>query len=365
MLTNVQVLAGATSVARFADVIVWFETGPQGGGVTLTQLLQAVEGVSTGSVPSRQMGARLAAVLNTGDASAVPALVAATPEAGGLRVVVHGWGAVVADGVHVPNGWVDQVIADRRTFFLGRNTVTPMAPVEGSTLDLEDGLVPGDGVSFALAAPQPAPPGRSTPPAAVPAAAPAAPPSPRPAPEAAPVAAAPPPAVGTPAAEPPAYEPPPSDPPPAPSAISSAGRPGDPGRPGEPVPTTWPPVGAPPGPAAAPPSTAPAGRLVLDDGSSAVLERTCVLGSAPHDSPAVQTGVAVPLTVLGPGVAPIHAEIRLEQGQPAVRDLGRAPTFLLWPGTASWAPLAAGQISTLTPGTRIALGQRTITYERP
>jgi len=342
VLTNVQVLAGATSVARYDDVVVWFETGPQGGGTVLTQLLQVVQGVSSGVVTPAQMGARLAAALNTGDASSVPAMVAATPENHGLRVVVHGWGAVVTDGLRVPNGWADQVIADRNTFFLGRNTVAPVAPVEGSTFDLEDGVVPGDGVGFALS------------------------------PANQPVAGA----VGpAPVGPGPGSAPPPSPPPQAGSRADSSPVAGPPG--------VFPPEGPsgtnpPPGPPApiiqtAPPSwdqspsgaPGPPGRLVLDDGSSAVLEQTCVLGSAPHGSPAVQTGVAIPLTVFGPGVAPVHAEIRVEHGQVAVRDLGAAPTYVLAPGMPSWLPLAAGQISPLAPGTRLALGQRTISYERP
>ena len=325
VLTNVQVLAGASSVARLGDVVVWFETGPDGGGVMLTQLLQAVQGVASGSVPSRQMGARLAAVLNTGDAQAVPALAAATPEEGGLRVVVHGWGAVVADGVHLPNGWVDQVITDRSTFFLGRNTVTPVAPNQSSIPDLEDGVVPGDGVSFSL----------STDPA----------PAPTPAPDPAPAAG--------PAAPGPAEGPPPlAWPPPRGPAVVHLSEPVQ--APAPPVATTPPAAGS-----------LPAGRLVLDDGSSAVLERPCVLGSAPQASPAVQTGVAIPLTVAGAGVAGVHVEVRVEPSGAAVRDLGSAPTHVLAPGSQTWMPLAPGQVIPVAPGTRIALGQRTFSYERP
>ena len=103
---------------------------------------------------------------------------------------------------------------------------------------------------------------------------------------------------------------------------------------------------------------------MLDDGSSAVLERTCVLGSAPYGSPAVQTGVALPLVVMGPGVAAVHVEVRVEPGNVAVRDLGSAPTYVLAPGGVTWAPLAPGQISALAPGSRIAIGQRTVSFER-
>jgi len=469
VLTNVQVLAGASSVARFDDVVVWFETGPKGGGELLAKLLHVVRGVASGSVPPSQMGAQLADLLTVGDDESVPALAAATPEDGRLRVVVHGWGAVVADGVWLSSGWADQVIADRTTFFLGRNTVTPVTPVEGSPFDLEEGIVPGDGVSVtrtpaARLAPVPtvavtaaAVPFPGAPPPADRAGAPDpwAPPEPAPAqasvqagppaagasdpwPEAdgpavtsasapAPVEDAPPstpvhdpdawsevegaavtatsaplddqppssPAAdadpwaapaGVPAAgEPPADEPPPSDPP-APAASPADSPWAGPGTGGgAPAPTIWPPPGVAPEPMGAAPRTPPPGppqpfgirpspsaapppapgRLVLDDGNSAVLERTCVLGSGPEASPAVQTGVALPLTVVGPGVSPIHAEIRVERHRVTVRDLGSAPTYILAPGGSSWIPLRAGQISELAPGSRIALGQRTVAYERP
>ena len=135
-----------------------------------------------------------------------------------------------------------------------------------------------------------------------------------------------------------------------------------PPSPPAPVPAPAPQCSA-PAPAPAPPP--PPGRLVLDDGSSAVLERSCVLGSAPHTSPAVQNGAAAPLTVVGPGVAPVHAEIRVEEDRVGLRDLGSGATYVLPPGAPTWSTLATGPIQLLTPGTRIALGQRTFSYERP
>lgn len=334
MLTSVQVLPGPRSVARLGAVVVWFETGPQGGGAVLTELLQEAQRVGSGSVPSHELGARLAGVLNAGSPEDVPALAAATPEDDGLRVVVHGWGAVVADGiVHVPNGWADQVITGSRSFFLGRNTVTPVPPAEGSVFDLEDGVVPGDGASFTLSSPQAASP--ALPPAAADPAAPppAAPPAPWP------------------AAPAPIAWPPPL------AAMRGRDRPHP--APWAPRPTSTAPR------AVGPVGSSPAGRLVLDDGSSAVLERTCVLGSAPGASPAVQTGVAIPLTVVGPGVAGVHAELRVDQAEVAVRDLGAALTHVLPPGALTWIALAPGQVVPLEPGTRIALGRRTFSYERP
>lgn len=299
VLTNVQVVPGTTSVTRLGDVVMWFETGPQGGGEVISHLLHAVRVVAGGSRPSSELGARLAEVLNSADPQEVPALVAAAPEEGGLRVVVHGWGTVVADGVHIPNGWVDQLLPSRNRFFVGRNTATPLTPTAGPDLVelvAEDRPVAGDGALFSLA----------------------------PAPAAAPAAPVPAPAGPSPAVAP------------------------------EPI--AWPPP---------PPAPPRPGRLVLDDGSTAELERTCVLGSAPHSSQAVQAGAATPLTLAGPGVAQVHAEVHVDHAHVAVRDLGAAATHVLAPGAQSWAQLSPGQITPIAPGTRIALGQRTISYEQP
>ena len=298
VLTDVQVVPGTTAVARFGEVLVWFEAGAHGGGLVLTQLLEATQGVASGSVPSSQMGARLAAVLNGGDVTSVPAMVAAAPEGDGLRVVVHGWGAVAADGAHLPKGWADEHLASQGAWFLGRNTAVASAPVAHSTLGPGDGVVPGDGLRFGLTA---------TPPAQA-----AAPEGPRPARSEGPL---------------------------GPGPSRSEG----PLGPGAPAP----------------------GRLVLDDGSMAVLARSCVLGSAPQLSPAVHSGAATPLTVGGPGIAAVHAEVHVGSGQVGVVALAPAVTYLLEVGAHSWVPLAAGALTPLAPGARIALGPRTISYQQP
>jgi hypothetical protein len=156
--TTVQVTPGATSVARFGDVIAWFETDATGGGVMVTQVIQILRSVASGSVPPHQLGPRLAAILNTGDLGAVPALVAAVPLADGLQVVVHGWGAVVADELRIPNGWIDEVVPGRRMWWIGRNTETPVAPVADAPIQLHEGVVPGAGASIAtLPDPEPEP----------------------------------------------------------------------------------------------------------------------------------------------------------------------------------------------------------------
>jgi hypothetical protein len=154
--TTVQVTPGITSVARFGDVVAWFETDASGGGVMVTQILQILRSVASGSVPHHQLGSRVAALLTTGDQGAVPALVAAVPVEGGLQVVVHGWGAVVADGLRIPNGWIDEVIPGRQAWWIGRNTATPVAPTPDAPIALQEGVVPGSGAGIAVE-PEPVP----------------------------------------------------------------------------------------------------------------------------------------------------------------------------------------------------------------
>lgn len=157
MRSAVQVTPGANAVGRFGDVVVWFETDPSGGGVMVTHVLQILRAVAAGSVAPHQMGARLAAVLTTGDHTAVPALVAAVPLQDGLQVVVHGWGAVAADGIRVTQGWVDEVLTGRLSWWIGRNTANPVPPSPRSVVELVEGLVPGDGAAIAVDPPPSAP----------------------------------------------------------------------------------------------------------------------------------------------------------------------------------------------------------------
>ena len=147
-------------MGRFGDVTAWWETGDEGGGVTLTQVVQLLRSVASGALAPGQVGARIAGVLTTGDPTAVPALVVAVPVPTGLQVVVHGWGAVVADELRIPNGWIDEVVTGRTAWWIGRNTATPQAPVIGAPVELLDGVVPGDGAGIALydaPAPEPEP----------------------------------------------------------------------------------------------------------------------------------------------------------------------------------------------------------------
>jgi hypothetical protein len=146
--TTVQVTPGVTSVARMGDVVAWYETDESGGGVMVTQILQLLRSVANGAIPHHQLGSRVAALLTTGDQGAVPALVAAVPVEGGLQVVVHGWGAVVADGLRIPNGWLDEVIPGRQAWWIGRNTATPVAPTPGASVELHEGVVPGSGAGI-------------------------------------------------------------------------------------------------------------------------------------------------------------------------------------------------------------------------
>ncbi len=187
-LTTAQVLTGTTLVARFGDLALWVEAGPDGGGPTLAAVLDAARAVGEGGAGAAELGPRLAAALNQGPSS-VPALAAVIADAGGLRVVVHGWGRYYGAGVDMPNGWVDQVVAWTDAAAIGRNTAALRFVEPGSPVNLRAGVVNGDALALFFT------PGQSTPAAAPPpvaAVAPApVPPMPAPTPAAADAWAAP------------------------------------------------------------------------------------------------------------------------------------------------------------------------------
>ena len=319
-------------VGRYGNAAVWFETGPAGGGATAAELLRVVREAGEGSVPAAELGARLAQILNSGGRSSVPALAAALATDEGVQLVVHGWGQVVTDGLRIPNGWVDQLLTGRASIWIGRNTANPQAPDPNSPFDLASGVVPGDGAALALDVTVTAPAAtRGFPEAAAAAAPPAAPL----APVAPPAPAAPPPA--------------------APPTVSAP----------VPQPPVFPPMEAPP--AAAPPAAAPHARLVLDDGAETIVSGNLVIGSLPGQAPAVLQGLAKAMVLVEPSgsVAAVHAELRLDGGQIAVVDAGSpGGTFVLPVGATSWQPVPAGQAMPVTPGTRVACGQRTFTLEK-
>ena len=303
MPNTVQVTPGESSVARFGEVVAWFETDSRGGGVMVTQVLQILRSVAYGAVAHHELGSRIAALLTTGEVGAVPALVAAVPVEGGLQVVVHGWGAVVADGLRIPNGWVDEVVPGRETWWIGRNTATPLAPVVGSPIALQEGLVPGIGAGIALEARSAAP------------------------------------VVEAPVLEAPVLE--------APAAESVFAPTADAEPPAD---------GVDAGESSA--------LLQLDDGTTLEITTGFVVGSAPESSRAVRQGLLQPLVLTDAGgtVRPVHAEVRMEDGRVMLVDATGGATHVLPPGATDWQLVQQGRAVEVEVGTRVAIGTRVIYF---
>ncbi|MEV0032165.1 FHA domain-containing protein [Nocardia sp. NPDC050793] len=108
----------------------------------------------------------------------------------------------------------------------------------------------------------------------------------------------------------------------------------------------------------------PLGLLLLDDGTSYILDSDCVLGREPDHSEAVRRG-ARPIRVddASGGMSRTHAEIRLKDWDVTVVDSGSANgTHIRQPGQ-DWTRALPGHPMVLQPGAQILLGGRTATFD--
>jgi hypothetical protein len=147
------VLPGTGTIARYGDVILWWEPGPTAPTDLAHRLVALVrELADEGDAGGAAAGGRLAGVLREADAQAVTALVLALPSPTGLRVVVHGPGRVLAHGIEINRGWEDKDIGWPDSMALGRADSPLRPPTAGSPYDLIEGGVPGSGAAIALVA---------------------------------------------------------------------------------------------------------------------------------------------------------------------------------------------------------------------
>ena len=349
-LVSVQVLPGPGIVARYGDVVVWFEEGEAGGGTVPADLLDLVRALA-GEGDGKGAGARLAEVLRRQPA-AVPAMVLVAPTAAGIQAVVHGWGRVVADGVDIDGGWVDRELGWTAALAAGRGGDVLTVPTPGSVLDLRRGSTRGGGAAVLLAGgqPPPAPPAATDAPAAAPARA---------------------------TRRAPAFgivdlsrPPPRRDPLPVGAVAPRAGTTvkGVVCRSGHfnnPIAVVCGTCGTSLGQVSRilqdgiRPSL---GALVLDDGTTFGLDADHLVGSAP-DAEAEAGGATRSVALVDPRgqVAPVHAELRLVGWDVVL--VARAPTFLLLPGSRQWTPVPTGHPTPLPAGAAVAVGQRTFSVE--
>jgi hypothetical protein len=109
----------------------------------------------------------------------------------------------------------------------------------------------------------------------------------------------------------------------------------------------------------------PLGVLLLDDGTSFVLDNDCVLGREPEYSEAVARGARpIRLEDSSGGMSRAHAEIRLVDWDVTVVDGGSTNgTHIRHPGRQDWVRAAPGLPVTLAPGAQIQLGGRVLTFD--
>jgi hypothetical protein len=108
------------------------------------------------------------------------------------------------------------------------------------------------------------------------------------------------------------------------------------------------------------------GVLVFDDGSVVPLNHDYVLGREPEGASQVADGSATPLQIDDPDlkVSRVHARIQLKDWDVRVVDMGSANgTFVLKKGQDEWTRLVPEEPVTITPGTRVSLGTRTMEFE--
>jgi hypothetical protein len=111
----------------------------------------------------------------------------------------------------------------------------------------------------------------------------------------------------------------------------------------------------------------PLGLLVVDDGTTFVLDNDCVIGRDPENSDAARRGLTpIRLQDSSGGMSRAHAEFRLIEWDVAVVDRGSTNgTHVRPPGALEWTRLAPGQPFTLTPGAEVMVGGRTVTFDSP
>jgi hypothetical protein len=109
----------------------------------------------------------------------------------------------------------------------------------------------------------------------------------------------------------------------------------------------------------------PLGVIVTDQGAVFSLVRDYVVGREPESAPEVVAGAAMAMALEDPELAMsrIHTRILLDGWEVRVEDATSANGTFVAHGEGEWTRLEAGLPTTVTPGTRIAVGGRTLFFE--
>jgi FHA domain len=108
------------------------------------------------------------------------------------------------------------------------------------------------------------------------------------------------------------------------------------------------------------------GVLVLDDGSTLVLDADYVIGREPDHDPSVLSGESRPLILTDAErtVSRVHAAVLLENWDVRVIDRGSANgTFILASASDRWVKLIPDEPTTIKPGCQVRVGKREFLFE--
>lgn len=110
----------------------------------------------------------------------------------------------------------------------------------------------------------------------------------------------------------------------------------------------------------------PLGVLVLDDGSTYVVDRDIVIGREPDTDGEVADGTARGIILPDPerAISRVHARIQLDGWDVRISDAGSANgTFVATRDATQWSPVAPQVPVTLTPGMHVLVGPRVLSFD--
>jgi pSer/pThr/pTyr-binding forkhead associated (FHA) protein len=110
----------------------------------------------------------------------------------------------------------------------------------------------------------------------------------------------------------------------------------------------------------------PLGVLVLDDGSTYVVDRDIVVGREPDTDAGVAAGDVRGIALPDPerAISRVHARVTLHGWEVRVADAGSANgTFVATRDATQWTPVAPNAPVTLTPGMHVLVGPRVLSFD--
>ncbi|MET0914428.1 MAG: FHA domain-containing protein [Acidimicrobiales bacterium] len=110
----------------------------------------------------------------------------------------------------------------------------------------------------------------------------------------------------------------------------------------------------------------PLGVLVLDDGSTYVVDRDIVVGREPDTDPAVAVGDVRGIALPDPerAISRVHARVTLQGWDVLISDAGSANgTFVARRDATQWTPIQPDSPVALTPGMHVLVGPRVLSFD--